>query len=388
MKLRHVCAWILFIFLCLSSLYPQKIETKNGVRIVHNSKQRKWGNNPKVSLKLIRTYGGIDIDDENYVFVKPQDIVIDSETNLYALDYMDSRIQKYNSEGVYLKTIGRIGQGPADFNLPFSVDIDADDKLYVLDSRNRRIQILTDEGEFQNQINLNKYRQNTIRVLNSGLIALGGKIEMRWTMLEQSELPKLIDIIDTERNIIRAFGEMKDFQNRVNNWWGNWFDFDVDIEDNFYLSFTRQNRLEKYNKDGKLQWRANRFLNYSTDVLKNGYIKRPSGGIMIQAPDMNEVSKGISLDSKKRIWVLTLNRQFEPEEKTMKGSGMGVTQILQQGIIKKMDIYKLEIYEPNGILLGEIQLKHLADGIRIQKDFLFIWEVDNAKYYQYRIIEH
>ena len=103
---------------------------------------------------------------------------------------------------------------------------------------------------------------------------------------------------------------------------------------------------------------------------------------MIQSPDMNEVSKGISIDSKNRICVLTLNRQFEQEEKTMIRGGAGVTQILQQFIIKKMYLYKLEIYEPNGVLLGEILLDHLANGIRIQNDFLFIWEVDNAKYHQ------
>lgn len=388
MWLRRFCMWILSIFLCLSFLYSQKTETENGVRIVHNERKGKWGNNPKVSLRLIRTIGGVGVEDENCAFFLPQDTVMDSTANVYTLDYMDDKIQKFSSEGEYLKTIGESGQGPVDFNRPFSVDIDSYDKLYILDSQNRRIQILSNKGEYLNQIMLDRPRQNILRVLNSGLIALGGKIEIRWTMLEQSALPELIDIIDTEGNMIRAFGEMKDFQNRVNNWWGNWFYFDVDTEDNFYLSFTRQNRIEKYNRDGILQWRANRFLNYSTDVIKNGHIERPGGGTMIQAPEMNEVSKGISTDSKGRIWVLTLNRQFEPEEKTMKRGAAGMTQILQQGIIKKMNIYKLEIYDPNGILLGEIMLNHLADGIRIQKDFLFIWEVDNAKYYQYKVIEH
>lgn len=86
MRFSHFCTWTMFTFLCLSPLYPQKIDTKNGVRITHNGKQGKWGNNPKVSLKLIRTFGGIDIDNEDYVFVMPQDVVMDSALNLYALD--------------------------------------------------------------------------------------------------------------------------------------------------------------------------------------------------------------------------------------------------------------------------------------------------------------
>jgi hypothetical protein len=52
-----------------------------------------------------------------------------------------------------------------------------------------------------------------------------------------------------------------------------------------------------------------------------------------------------------------------------------------------MDIFKLEIYGSDGILLGEIQLDHIAQGIRIYKNNMFIWEFPNARYFQYEIIE-
>ena len=52
-----------------------------------------------------------------------------------------------------------------------------------------------------------------------------------------------------------------------------------------------------------------------------------------------------------------------------------------------MDIYKLEIYSPEGILLGEIPLNQLAYRIRIFGDMLFISDFNNARYCQYKIIE-
>lgn len=45
----------------------QKIETVNGVRIVHNEKGGKWGNNPEVRIELVRPIGGLDAE-ENIAF--------------------------------------------------------------------------------------------------------------------------------------------------------------------------------------------------------------------------------------------------------------------------------------------------------------------------------
>ena len=55
--------FFLIVFLSMLALsYAQKIETKDGMRIIHNEKGGKWGKDLKVSLRLIRTIGGIDVD--------------------------------------------------------------------------------------------------------------------------------------------------------------------------------------------------------------------------------------------------------------------------------------------------------------------------------------
>jgi hypothetical protein len=55
--------------------------------------------------------------------------------------------------------------------------------------------------------------------------------------------------------------------------------------------------------------------------------------------------------------------------------------------IEKIDAYKLEVYDPEGILLGEIKLDHRVHGLRICKNFLFAWEANFDKVYQYEIVE-
>ena len=388
-----LCAVLFFVsFSFLGHSHAQQMETKDGVRIIHNEKKGKWGDKAEVSLKLVRTIGGIEVEDENMLINSPRDAVLDSKGNIYILDSSGNKIKKLDPEGEFIAHFGQQGQGPGDFSFPYSIDIDSADSLYVLDSSNRRIQILNSDGEMQKLIKLDKFRQNDIRVLDDCQFALGGRLDARWGFAPETgkkeELPKLIDIMDREGKIDRSFGDMKDYENRLLNWHANQINFDVDPGGHFYIAFVYQNRIENHGADGEIEWRADRPLNYDTKVLDKGFINRPEGGgISVQQPQMNIVSRGIAVDSKGRIWVLTMNRQMEPEEITQVVSTGGASRTVQEGKIKSMDIFKLEIFDNDGILLGEILLDHLASRIRIQKDFLFIADAENAQYYQYRIVE-
>lgn len=44
-------------------------------------------------------------------------------------------------------------------------------------------------------------------------------------------------------------------------------------------------------------------------------------------------------------------------------------------------------FGPDGILLGALPFNHVAHGIRIWGEYLFLWEFNSATVYQYRIME-
>ncbi len=385
MKKRLLIGFLASFFLLILFAFAQEVEIVDGVRIVHNGKIGKWGKDIQVSMELIRTLGGLDVEDDNLAFNSPRDIVIDSNGNLYILDYSNNGIQKLNSKGEYISTLGQQGQGPGDLSRPYSMDIDKDDNLYILDSGNRRIQIINTEGEVQKIIKLDRLRQDIVRALPSGLIALGGRLDIRWVMGDEEEMPKLIELLDRNGIIQNAFGELKDYKDRLVNREANVIQYDVDKEGNLFLSFTVQNRIDNYSPEGKLVCQTDRVLNYDTQVIDKGFIKRDEGSVSIGMPKMNRVSNGIALDGEGRIWVITMKRQLRPEEITQSVSDGGVTRRIQTAEYKKMDMYKLEIFAPDGILLGEIHLDHLAHSLRIQENFLFIFDAENAQIFQYEI---
>ena len=391
-KISTICFLGMVFLFATTMAYPQKIETIDGVRVVHNEKVGKWGKNPEVAIKLVRTIGDIDTEDENLAFNLPSDIAMDSAGNIYILDSGNQRIQKFSSEGKYLATIGRKGQGPGEFSSPSSLDIDSKGYLYVLDSDQRKLQILTPEGKEFKSILAIKHNLDKVRVLKSGLLVARGRVNWNPENKKSMSPPKLLKLLDLQLNVQKEFGDVYDYKEQITNEFGNFIQFEVDMDDNIFLSFNYQNRIEKYSPDVRLLWKADRILNYSTDPIEKGKIEVTATTKKYSAPKMNRCSIGISVDEKGRVWIVTLNRQIKKEEEIIhyvSGTQAGVTKkTIGNTDLRTTDMYKLEIFAPDGILLGEIPLNHFVDSIRIIKDNLFLLDLDRGvKYYQYKTIE-
>ncbi|MCJ7563989.1 MAG: 6-bladed beta-propeller [Candidatus Aminicenantes bacterium] len=386
------------IFLFASVLaYSQRIETINGVRVVHNEKGGKLGNKPGVSIQLIRKIGDVDTTDENLAFNYPSDIAMDSSGNIYVLDSANNRIQKFDPEGKYLATFGRKGQGPGEFYNPDSIDIDANGFFYVLDTYQNRIQTMKAEGAGDRTIKLMDRFLHKLRCLKSGLLAVKGTLLYN-SFDDKAKPPKLIKVLDQEGKILRSFAAAVDFGDGITSSLANAFDYVVDKNDNFCLSYAYQNQVEKYAPDGKLLWKADRPLNYASGVLKRGKMERvSSGGMNISSPEMNICSAGIAVDDKSRMWVVTLSRQLRKEEKVQTSSMIvggvgGISNVSRKTEgntdLRTTDAYKLEIFDSDGVLLGEIPLTHFVNSIRIIGDNLFLLDQERGvTFYQYKIIE-
>ena len=149
--------------------------------------------------------------------------------------------------------------------------------------------------------------------------------------------------------------------------------------------------------DGKLLWKADRNLNYKLATPKvKGSIEQSGGNVSIRMPKMNRCSNGIATDDKGRVWVVSLKRQIEEEEEVQtkkRVTSMGGQKSMELSYSgstenRETDMYQLEIFAPDGVLLGKIPLSHFVDDIRIEKDRLFMLDkMRGSQYYEYKIVE-
>jgi len=88
-------------------------------------------------------------NDAHYLFYRVSDIHVDTDGNIYVLDSGNYRLQVFNKNGNYIRTIGKRGQGPGEFNTPKCLRLDDETgNIYVVDNMLRKIIIFEKEGKY------------------------------------------------------------------------------------------------------------------------------------------------------------------------------------------------------------------------------------------------
>lgn len=86
-------------------------------------------------------------------FDRETGIAWDKAGNSFISDgYGNSRFVKISPDGHWLKAVGTFGSGPNQFNTPHDIAVDDQDKVYVADRGNNRIQVYDDNMNFERSI--------------------------------------------------------------------------------------------------------------------------------------------------------------------------------------------------------------------------------------------
>jgi hypothetical protein len=92
---------------------------------------------------------GVESGDENLMFGSVADIGLDAAGNIFILDWNNSRIQKLDAAGKFLKSIVlKQGQGPEEVAMLGGAAVGPSGMVCVLDRGGNKILILSAEGEF------------------------------------------------------------------------------------------------------------------------------------------------------------------------------------------------------------------------------------------------
>jgi len=136
---------ILIIFTLIFSLNGTARQ-KDNVKIIKNPDKPAFG---EISFKLELD---LSISGEKFDFYEIK-VLIDKKENIYALDWGNCCVFKFNKNGKYIMKVGRKGQGPGEFTYPYCIFIDDHQNIYISDY-NRRVHIFDKNGGFLKSITL------------------------------------------------------------------------------------------------------------------------------------------------------------------------------------------------------------------------------------------
>ncbi len=93
--------------------------------------------------KQIATIGSVGDGDGK--FRLPLGIAVDKVGDLYVVDMMQGRVQKFSPDGKFITAVGGLGDTPGSFARPKHIAIDNDGIVYVVDSAFQNVQMFDDQ---------------------------------------------------------------------------------------------------------------------------------------------------------------------------------------------------------------------------------------------------
>jgi hypothetical protein len=153
-----------------------KILTEDGVRVVVNPAEPIHG---QIKLDLGEELRIGKEGDEQTQFFRVMDVGVDPSGRINVVDARNFRVQVFDPSGKYIRTIGRQGQGPGEFEMPMSVFFGGQaGYTHVLD-RFRRVNHFDDKGVYIRSAMFDGVAISCFPDAGSGFIAvlLGGSDE-------------------------------------------------------------------------------------------------------------------------------------------------------------------------------------------------------------------
>ncbi|UCC25201.1 MAG: 6-bladed beta-propeller [Gemmatimonadales bacterium] len=118
-----------------------------GIPIVQNPAQGIWAGGEEWAVEEIFRVGGMDAGEDSQ-FAAVNGVDVDDEGRVYVADQQARRIQVFNSDGSFARSIGQAGDGPGEFGPGLSGVFVHGGVIRVPDLTNQRVNLYDSEGEY------------------------------------------------------------------------------------------------------------------------------------------------------------------------------------------------------------------------------------------------
>ena len=123
-----------------------EINDENGVILIKNPKEPLYaGNILELTEDLAITSHE---ENEEQLFQDIRTLDVDAAGRIFVLDEKAANIKVFNSDGNFIRTIAKSGQGPGELGMPISIHISPGGELFVNDMGRRSLLVFTLGGEF------------------------------------------------------------------------------------------------------------------------------------------------------------------------------------------------------------------------------------------------
>jgi hypothetical protein len=356
--------YFLIVFFLYSLAFPmdrstgQKIITENGIPVIYNPKQTvpaKGTPNrliPRQDLIIGKSNGN-----ENYIFSDLRSIQVDIEGNIFALDSKEGKIKEFDKYGKHLRTFGKKGPGPGEWQAPSRMHLTPDGKLAILDNGNNRIAFYSLQGECLSEISTARWNFLQMRIDSRSHI-YADNLAFDYKGVSQ----KLLNF-DSGLNLLATIAEnQSDMKLPRINIMTDRFVYDIIRGDQLAWAYTTRYEIQIMNLDGKMIRKIVKDYEPITiterdkrEIIEERYGEAgPPQGIILEFPPHFYPIYSIVVDEKGQFYVRT-------HEKDSKGN------------------YSIDVFNNEGIYSAKFSLPAADILSTVRQDKLYCLVEENEE---------
>jgi sugar lactone lactonase YvrE len=303
------------VFCSKETEYPQQVEIVEGVKVITNPDYPRDG---VFQLDLEEDLSiGVEEGDAKYMLNEPQDVQVTEDGTIYVVDWGDTCIKVYDTEGQYLRTIGREGVGPGEFSTPVYMDISADGKIFLMDGRNQRVVVLDTDGNYLGGIRVMGFHSKMRADELNRIYFQGQKYGEELKVLnswQEIDIDTVVKRIEENGEGLFSFGPFRgEKRKRMKTKTGTMslsssykVTWDVDREGYLYQGFNDEYAIHVFNPDGK------KVLTFGREYTP---VKNPRAkGLAGPQRYMPAYAPRWLLDEEGNLWIEIYTEEEEKEE--------------------------------------------------------------------------
>ena len=130
-------------------VWKGKIVKEGETTVVQNPKEPIY-RDPILTLREDLVLGGSKAQGES-MFARARSIAVDNNGNIYVGDFKEACVKVFDKAGVYLRTIGRPGQGPGEIGFVDSISLTPDNQELIVGEGNRLV-VFDIQGRFRRNL--------------------------------------------------------------------------------------------------------------------------------------------------------------------------------------------------------------------------------------------
>lgn len=285
------------------------IEEVDGVTIVKNPKEPIYDEDVFVleeELSIGEAEGR-----EEYMFSRIRSVAVDDEERIYILDTTEAHVKVFDQKGKYIRTIGRDGQGPGEFQSPLVLSITSQNELVVEDFTNR-LSFFSLEGEFKRNLLTAKTGALGIDMDSEGNI-------IATVIVREKENPRYeIKKFDSELNYLHSLGSSplpSVTRNGFNPFMPS-IRSDINYNDQIVTGYPEKYEIEIFDKSGNMIRKIIKDydpIEISEEEKKEATESMPPD-IKLTIPRYHAAYRWLITDDEGRIFVRTFERVVNGED--------------------------------------------------------------------------